>query len=120
MAIKLALSSKEILNKVFPQAPRGYDGLAVDEFLDKILSDYRLVEANNLLAKEEIDDLKARIAQLEEQNKTLELQNASYENKLKNIKTNDTVSRDNINLIKKINTYEKFLWNNGFNPNTIK
>lgn len=120
MAIKLSFTSEEILNKKFPAAPKGYNPLEVDIYLDKILKDYQTVEQNNLLSKEEIDSLNNRIRSLEEDNKKLELENASYKNKLKNIKEVDNVSRDNINLVKKINTYEKFLWNHGFNPNTIK
>ncbi len=46
MAIKLVLSSKEILNKTFKVAPKGYNAFEVDEFLDKILRDYKTIESN--------------------------------------------------------------------------
>ena len=43
--LKLKLTSKEILNKIFPPSDRGYNAFSVDEFLDKVLEDYRTVEA---------------------------------------------------------------------------
>ena len=41
MAIKLKLNSKEILEMKFPNVPRGYDPLYVDEYLDKVIRDYK-------------------------------------------------------------------------------
>ena len=120
MAIKLVLSAEEIYNKVFPISPRGYDAFQVDEFLDRILKDYETLEANHLMSAEEINMLNERIAQLEKQNKGLEIEIGKYKNRFSNVKTSDNVTEENIHLIKKINAYEKFLWNHGYNPSTIK
>lgn len=120
MAIKLTLSAEEILRKVFKISPKGYDAFEVDEYLDRVLRDYRVVEANYLMEAREIDSLKSRIAKLENEKSLLEIELGKYKNRLNNIKDNDNVTEENIDLVKKINAYEKFLWNHGYNPNTIK
>ena len=120
MAIKLMLASEEILNKQFTIAPKGYNAFEVDEFLDRVLRDYRTIESNYLMAAREIEEMKKRIEELESTNRNNELLVSKYKKRLENIKDNDNVSEDNIDLIKKLRAYEKFLWNNGFNPNTIK
>ena len=120
MAIKLVLASEEILNKTFKISPKGYDAFEVDEFLDRILRDYRTVESNYLMAAREIDELSRRVQDLETLNRQNELTISKYKKRLENIKESDDVNEGNIDLIKKIRAYEKFLWNNGYNPNTIK
>ena len=42
--MKLQLTSKEILNKEFKKSVKGYDASEVDAFLDKVLSDYRMID----------------------------------------------------------------------------
>ena len=120
MAIKLVLSADEILKKVFPISPKGYDAFEVDEFLDRILKDYETIQSNYLVEAREIDGLKKKINDLEAEKKKLELELGRYKNRFANVKENDNVTEENIHLIKKINAYEKFLWNHGFNPSTIK
>ena len=120
MAIKLNLSSKEILEMKFPNVPRGYDPLYVDEYLDKIIRDYKLVESNYLMGQSEIASLNEKVANLEQQNNELKIANSKYESRLKDINDNDNVSMDNIDLIKKINRYEKFLFQHGYTPDQIK
>jgi len=120
MAIKLVLASEEILNKTFRISPKGYDAFEVDEFLDKILRDYRTVENNYLMAAYEIEKLNKRIADLEKKSREDDITISKYSKRLENIKETDDVNEGNIDLIKKIRAYEKFLWNNGYNPNTIK
>ena len=120
MAIKLVLSSEEIGNKVFKGVPRGYDPYEVDKYLDQVIMDYEKVEANYLLSKTEIDNLKTKIDNLEKSKKELELQIGKLKAKYSNIKPTDNVTDDNIHLIRRINSLEKFLWQNGFNPNSIK
>ena len=120
MAIKLVLSSEQIGNKIFKGVPRGYDPYEVDKFLDQIIMDYERVEANYLMGKSELDRLSSKIRNLEEANSKLEIELGSYKLKNKNLKPTDAVTDDNINLIKRINALETFLWRNGFNPNDIK
>ena len=120
MAIKLVLSSKEISEKMFKGVPRGYDPYEVDKYLDQVISDYEKVEANCLFEKEEIEALNKKIKRLEEERHYLEIELSKLKIKYSNVKPGDNVTDDNINLIKRINTLETFLWRNGFNPNNIK
>ena len=118
MAIKLSQNSSDLLAKKFANAPRGYD--ALDEYLDLIIRDYKVVESNCLVTQKELDNLKEQINELQNQNKEIELELAKYKARLADIKENDNVSLDNIDLVRRINVLEKFLYQHGFNPNTIK
>jgi len=120
MEIKLVLSSEKILEKIFPGSPRGYDALQVDQFLDEIIKDYRLVEENALLAKKELEDLKSTIQKLENDKRKLEIENSRLKARFSNIKEEDMVNKDNINLIRRIRTLENFLYKNGFDPKDIQ
>ena len=120
MAIKLVLSSEQIGNKIFKGVPRGYDPYEVDKVLDQVIMDYERVEGNYLMGKAELDRLNNKIKNLENANKELEIELGSYKLKYAKIKPTDAVNDDNINLIKRINALETFLWRNGFNPNDIK
>ena len=120
MAIKLKLNSKEILEMKFPNVPRGYDPLYVDEYLDRIIRDYKLVEANYLVETNEVESLKEKISALEKENNELKIANSKYEGRLKDIKENDNPTEDNIELIKRINQLEKFLYQHGYMPDQIK
>lgn len=118
--IRLNLTSQDILNKQFKPSKSGYDSYEVDEFLDNIINDYRLVEKNMLLKKKQYDDLLKQFHEIKEQKDKLEIKNRSYEDKLKDINDTSKVTIDNIDLIKKIDRYERFLWKQGINPNNIK
>ena len=120
MAVKLTLSSKEILEKVFPGAPRGYDPLKVDEYLDAIIKDYIEIESNYLVTKAEYDALNAKVETLNKEKQKLEIELGKYKERFSNIKASDTVTSDNMDLIKKINKYETFIYKMGYNPHTIK
>ena len=120
MAIKLKLNSQQILETKFPNVPRGYDPLYVDEYLDKVIKDYKLVEGNCLLEQREVDGYKEKIAKLESDLEELRIKVSKYEARLKDIKENDKVSMDNIDLVKRINQLEKFLFQHGYIPDQIK
>ena len=120
MAIKLNLNSKEILEMKFNNVPRGYDPLSVDEYLDRIIRDYKIVEANYLVEATEVDSLKSRIAALEKELQELKIENEKYASRLKDINENDNVTVDNIDLVKRINVLEKFLYQHGYIPSQIK
>ena len=120
MAIKLKLNSKEILETKFPNVPRGYDPLYVDEYLDRIIRDYKLVESNYLVEKNVIDSLKEKIATLEKENEKLKIENEKYASRLKDINDNDNVNAGNIDLVRRINQLEKFLYKHGYMPDQIK
>ena len=120
MAIKLVLTAEQIGNKIFKGVPRGYDPYEVDKFLDQIITDYERVESNYLVTQGELEGLKKRINQLEKEKADMEIELGKLKAKYSKIKPTDNVTNDNINLIKRINTLETFLWQNGFNPHNIK
>ena len=121
MAIKLFLNSETITNHVFPiNGKNAYDATEVDKFLDLIIQDYRLVEANSLVASKELDSIKDKNKALEKEKRTLEVELEKYKVRFANIKSDDNVTTDNIEYISRINTLERFLWAHGFNPDTIK
>ena len=121
MAIKLFLNSQAIINHVFPLTHKNsYDATEVDKFLDVIIQDYRLVETNILILKNDYDSLKEKNRTLEGEKRHLEVELEKYKAKFANIKSADGVTIDNLEYVKRIGALEKFLWAHGFNPDTIK
>ena len=121
MAVKLFLNSQTIINHVFPIVSRNaYDATEVDKFLDSIIQDYKVVEANSLVLKNEFEEMKEKNRSLEKEKRQLEVDLEKYKAKFANIKSSDNVNSDNIELVRRINALEKFLWAHGFNPDTIK
>ena len=98
----------------------GYDSLEVDTFLDKILEDYKFLERNEILLKEELEDLMKKITELTEDKKQLEIELSKYKSRFQNIKVSDNVTTENIELLKKINVYEKALYERGIDPTKLK
>ena len=121
MAVKLFLNSKTILDHVFFFfSKNAYDASEVDKFLDVIIQDYRLVEANTIVNTKEYELLTTKYRTLEAEKRRLEVELEKYKTKFANIKSDDNVTTDNIEYISRINTLERFLWAHGFNPDTIK
>ena len=120
MPLKLKLTSEMILDKEFQGSTPGYNPLQVDEYIDRIIKDYKLVESNCLMLKKDVDDLYLQINQLTEENKNLRVQNLKYETRLSNIKEGDNVTSENVDLLKRINALEKFLYDKGYDPTKIR
>ena len=120
MEFKLILSSEEILNHVFKSSYKGYDPLSVDEFLDKVISDYKTIEAKQLSLKEDLEKSKKDNQELLKKLRELESELARYKAKDSDLKPADNVNLDNINYIRRINALETFLFKNGFDPSKIK
>ena len=121
MALKLFLNSQTIMNHVFPVISRNaYDATEVDKFLDSIIQDYKKVEDNSLILKSEYEELVSKNRKLEQEKRSLEVELEKYKARFANIKSSDNVTNDNIELVRRINSLEKFLWAHGYNPDTIK
>ena len=121
MAVKLFLNAQTIIDHVFPLiSSNAYNAEEVDKFLDIIISDYQQVEKNVLVLKKEYDSLKEKSASLEAEKRKLEVELERYKARFANIKSTDNVTTDNIELVRRNNTLERFLWAHGFNPDTIK
>lgn len=118
MAIKLKLKAEQIANYQFQNAPRGYNALEVDKFLDIVIGDYLKIEENLLVAKKELDELNAKIQQLEQEKDALVLENKKLKDKVPTIKGD--VTQDNIKILKRIDALEKYLWKRGIDPTKIK
>ena len=121
MAVKLFLNSETITNHVFPvNGKNAYDATEVDKFLDLIIQDYRLVEANSLVLSKDLESLKEKNKALEKEKRNLEVELEKYKARFANIKPGENVTIDNIEYARRIGALEKFLWAHGFNPDTIK
>lgn len=117
--MKLSLSTREILHKQFNVSNKGYDPLEVDQFLDIVLSDYKLIEevVNNL--NNEIKELKTHNVELRD--KITYLENITPTTTVKqNFSFNDYAKLDNLELLKKISKYEIKLYELGVDPSKIK
>jgi hypothetical protein len=92
----------------------------VDKFLDMIIQDYKLVESNIVIPQKEYETLINKNKVLESEKRKIEVELERYKARFTNIKSSDNVTTDNIELVRKINALEKFLWAHGYNPDTIK
>ncbi|HHT66827.1 MAG TPA: DivIVA domain-containing protein [Erysipelotrichaceae bacterium] len=121
MAVKLFLNSKAILEQTFPlESDNAYNAEEVDRFLDIVLKDYVTAEANVIISENEYNSLIEKVKTLENTKRLMEVELEKYKARFTNIKSSDNVTTDNIDLVRRINALEKYLWNHGFNPNTIK
>ena len=116
--MKLQLTAKDILKKSFKTETKGYCATEVDLFLDKVLSDYRLIDsvmaANN-----------TQIERLLKENQYLKNQLSKKDAELSDnhnifLANPDTAKLDNLELLKKISKYEKKLYQMGVDPSKIK
>ncbi len=117
--ITLSLDTRILLNKIFEPQTYGYNAQDVDEFLDLVINDYHIIENNYLLSKKTIDDMEKEISELKHKNEQLTIENKSMSNRLKGIKDNDEVNSSNIDLLKKIDRYERKLYKMGIDPKTV-
>ena len=121
MALKLFLNAQTIVNHVFPILHKNaYDAMEVDKFLDIVIKDYQLMESNTIVNTKEYNALLNKCKTLEKQKRDLEVELEKYKSRFDNIKSTDNVTSDNIDLLRKLNLYEKYLWAHGVNPDTIK
>ena len=116
--MKLLLTSKDILDKEFTKQNVGYNPSEVDEFLDNILNDYRVID--DILANQD-----KQISLLSKENNLLkkdldELRNEMKSKKNTNFNLNEYSSLDNLELLKKISAYECALYELGIDPSKIK
>ena len=120
MPIKLKLTSQAILDKKFQGSTPGYNPLQVDEYIDRIIRDYKTVEENCLMLQKEAGDLNSQVERLTEENKKLSIENLKFKGRLSNVVEADNVTKENLNLLKRIDSLEKFIYAKGFDPSKIK
>lgn len=120
MAKKINFNSDTLLNLKFSKNVKGYDAYQVDSSLDKVLDDYRFYESFYTEAKSYIASLEGEIKKLKDQIKNQDIEIAKYKKRLEGIKDGTNVTSENIDLLKKISSYEKVLYSKGIDPNKIK
>lgn len=98
---KSYLSAREILEKDFPLAPKGYMPQEVDRFLDLVIKDY--IDHEN--------DKKKLLSEI----KALETDNSKLKAEIRNLKAsleiaNSNKSVTNVDLLKRISDLEKVVY----------
>lgn len=117
---KTNLTIRDILNKEFKINSHGYDVDDVDNFLDLVISEHKDLNDKIIKRNDYIAELETKINALRKDASKLELEKARYEERFKNIKDDQKVSLQNVEYIKRINIYEKKLYELGINPNKLK
>ncbi len=122
MEKKTNFSSKELLNKEFSAAVKGYNPLEVDQVLDKIIEDYEKFEKSKSMSADDIDALLNQIKSLKEENASLKEELEKEKNKWKYIsKDHKDIHIDNYELLLRIGKLEMFIHDKlGVNPEDIK
>lgn len=122
MEKKTNFSSKELLNKEFSVAVKGYNPLEVDQVLDKIIEDYEKFEKSKSMSADDIDALLNQVKSLKEENASLKEELEKEKNKWKYIsKDHKDIHIDNYELLLRIGKLEMFIHDKlGVNPEDIK
>lgn len=95
------LTAREILEKDFPLAPKGYEPQEVDQFLDLVIKDY--VEHENTKKR-----LLSEIKVLESDNTKLKAEIRNLKASLEIANSNKSVT--NVDLLKRISDLEKVVY----------
>ncbi|MFA5687186.1 MAG: DivIVA domain-containing protein [Bacilli bacterium] len=120
MKSKANLNAQNILNKKFKANVKGYDCHEVDDFLDLIINDYKDFSKKIEERNEYITKLETTINDLRKTQRELELIKARYEERFGNIKSDQKVSLQNVEYIKRINILEEKLYALGVDPRKLK
>lgn len=115
MEIKLKLTSDSIYDKTFTPVKTGYDCKEVDEYLDVVMSDYKLVEEN----LESYSKLKKQYQNLQDRVTKLEAENSLLKENSKDDSVQST-STNNLELLKRISKLEKALKGAGIDPIKVR
>ena len=120
MEERLLLSQEKILNKKFSPNVKGYDAEEVDDFLDQVIIDYRSFENFTKEVMNYIKSLELENKKLKDDRKSLEVENGKMKQRLGGIKEGDHVTRENIDLLKRIDKLERALYAKGVDPSKLK
>ena len=100
---RIALTTKDILEKEFKLDARGYRPQEVDKFLDLIMKDYN--EYQNIIKK-----LAVEIKNLESENQSLQAEVRDLKSKLEIAASNSSKGVTNLDIIKRISEIEKIVY----------
>ena len=119
MAKELNFNSKSLQKKKFKTAEMGYDPLEVDEVLDQIIEDYRLIESNSSV---DVPKLLSQLAELKKENAKLSEELNKAQGKIKYLpKDSKDIHIDNYELLLRIGRLEAIIKEKlNMNPDDIK
>ncbi len=120
MAYKVNFSSKSLLDTKFTKNVRGYNALEVDMALDKVIQDLKYYEITLTDFTKTIENLSLKCKNLEKSIKEKEMEIARLQSKIPTLDNDKNVSRENFNLLKRIDALEKALYLKGVDPSKIK
>ena len=119
MENKIQLTKEIILNHQFTPNVKGYDPSEVDDFLDRIIEDYKTFEKFEKESKEYIQSLETENRRIKEAYKAVEVDNGKMKARLDGIKEGDHVTKENMELLQKISKYERALYAKGIDPRKL-
>ncbi|MDO4198603.1 MAG: DivIVA domain-containing protein [Erysipelotrichaceae bacterium] len=102
---KLNLSPEDIVNQQFDVAFKGYDPAVVDSFLDTVLEDYDIMEANVQELLDMIASLKEQVKELSEENKDLKARRSAFD-------LSNTTTYSSVDVLKRLSRLEEMMYNN--------
>ena len=119
MAKELNFDSKSLYKKKFKTAERGYDPLEVDETLDRIIEDYRVIESTSSI---DVNKLLDEIARLKKENARISDELSKVQGKFKYLpKDLKEIHIDNYELLLRIGKLEAIIKEKlNMNPDDIK
>lgn len=116
MSYKFIFDDNQILNHKFAPATKGYDALEVDQFFDKVIKDYQeFKKVMNDLSK-----LESKFKSVYSQKLDLEAKVIALEKRIRDFDKLKDSSQDNLDNLKRIAAYEKYIWSLGHDPKKIK
>lgn len=112
---QLKLDEQKILKKKFKANVQGYDSLEVDEFLDNIRNDYLTFA----LISKELEKLLTTNETLQKGILDLEAKNIVLTKRIKELESHVEKKGVTLELLKKVDKYERKLWQLGIDPKKI-
>ncbi len=112
---RLILDEQKLLQKKFVANVKGYDALAVDEFLDIIRGDYILFHRITSELQKEL----AKVNALQKAVLDLEAKNIVLTKRVKELEKHVERKGTTIELLKKVDKYERKLWQLGIDPQKV-
>lgn len=118
MEKKFNLKKKDLLDKVFLPSYKGYDPNEVDSFFDLVIKDYELYDETITKLENDNYALREEIIKLKDEIKYNKLYLNSKIDKTKFLSSLE--GTDNLELLRKIDIYEKKLYKLGIDPTKLK
>ena len=115
-------TSKELLEKRFSRANRGYDPLEVDQVIDMIIEDYEKFEMSSPSSNVDSNQYAKELEELRKANEELKIELEKEKNKWKYIsRDHKDIHIDNYELLQRIGKLEMIIYEKlNMNPDEIR